>query len=70
MAQLDETGFVFVDDKCKPYYVRMHCGSAWLFWWHPDKLWVSLRTVDQGEVWEFEKRRLSPEKAALYFNNP
>jgi len=67
MKQLDETGFVFIDDKDDPYHVRMWNDVAWLFRWHPDNQWVSLRPITQGEIWEIGDRKLSPEEAELYF---
>lgn len=68
MKQLDEKGFVFVDGASRPFHVRMWNGEPWLFYWHPDKRWVSQRIVTQTEVWAFAKKRLPEEQAALYFS--
>ena len=58
--------FVFLDDNDRPYRVTMYGGEPWLFYWHADKHWVTLRTVTQPEIWEWQARRLPPEHAALY----
>lgn len=43
MAVLDEKGFVFLDDNGKPFWCRLWEGEAWMFYWHPDKRWVSIK---------------------------
>jgi hypothetical protein len=60
--------FVFIDDKNDPYYVRMWGtpARAWLFYWHPDKKWVSLRKLGQMEIWQMAAKALRPEQAKLY----
>lgn len=67
MKKLDEKGFVFLDDGSRPYHVRIWSELPWLFWWHPNNKWVSLRTLTQAEVWTFAAQRLPDEQAALYF---
>ncbi|KKL22216.1 hypothetical protein LCGC14_2437680 [marine sediment metagenome] len=67
MKRLDEKGFVFLDEASRPYHVRMWEGQPWLFYWHPNKEWVSLRTLSQMDVWIFAATRLPDEQAALYF---
>ncbi len=58
--------FVFIDDKSQPYYVRMWGNDPWLFYWHPDKKWVSLRKLGQVEIWQMAARALPTEQAKLY----
>lgn len=65
--QLDEKGFVFLDSKGDPYYCRMWGESPWLFYWHPDNHWVSLREVTQMEIWHMPVP-LSSDEADLYHN--
>lgn len=67
MKTLDETGFVFLDDAKKPYLVRILESNPWLYYWHPDNKWVTLRRLTQAEVWTFSNRRLPEEQAQLYF---
>jgi len=51
--KLTRVGFVFLDLRNQPYRCCMWEGSPWLFFWHPDNRWVSLRKVTQMEVWSF-----------------
>lgn len=48
---LDEKGFVFLDAANRPYLCRMFGGEPWLFYWHPNKIFVSLRKINQSEIW-------------------
>lgn len=66
MEELTEKGFVFIDDYSKPFFIRMWSGVPWLFYWHPDKKWVSLRKVSQTEIWQFHEKVLSEEMAEIY----
>lgn len=66
MNKLDEKGFVFIDENHTPFHVRMWGENAWLFRWHPDGMWVSMRTVTQGEVFSMSPNKLSPEEAQKY----
>jgi hypothetical protein len=63
---LDEKGYVFLDDAVRPYHVRMWGGAPWLFYWHVDNHWVSLRQVDQTYVWQTIERALPDDQAELY----
>lgn len=64
---LDEKGFVFLDDNSRPFLVRMLGKRAWLYYWHPNNEWVTLRPVTQVEVFEYSKKKLSEEQARFYF---
>ena len=66
MKLLDENGFVFLDDNSKPFHVRMYGDTPWLFYWHPDGNWVTLRPVTQTEVWQMAEKKLPKEQADLY----
>lgn len=61
-----EKGFVFIDSVDRPYHVRMWNGSPWMFYWHPDNHWVSLRKVTQADVWRFHEKAISEERAQIY----
>lgn len=63
--QLNEKGFVFLDSKNDPYFCRMWGGSAWLFYWHSNNCWVSLREVSQMEVWNMPSP-LDSDEANMY----
>ncbi|MHC4561098.1 MAG: hypothetical protein ACYS80_27790 [Planctomycetota bacterium] len=58
--------FVFLDDDSRPYQVKEWGGDPWLFYWHADKKWVSLRMLRPYEIMPLESRKLPPEMAALY----
>ncbi len=47
---LDEKGFIFLDQLNRPYRCCMYQGEPWLFYWHPDKKWVTCRTVTQTDI--------------------
>jgi hypothetical protein len=66
MRENEEIDFVFIDDAKRPYRVMMYCGTPWLFYWHPDNKWVTLREVTQSEIWDFGQNKLDPEQASLY----
>ena len=65
MEILDDKGFVFLDDRGCPYRCCMWGDQPWLFYWHPEKHWVSLRPVTQGEIWQMP-RNLSQEEQDVY----
>lgn len=50
---LDELGFVFLDDHRRPYLARMYHGAPWLFYWHVENHWVTLRKLTQTDLWTF-----------------
>ena len=62
---LDEKGFIFLDDKQRPFWCRIWHDSPWLFYWHPDNKWVSLREVTQSDVPTFP-HNLSEEHQEIY----
>ena len=67
----EECGFVFIefiDGQGKPFHMRPW-GTGddwWLFYWHPDKHWVSLRRVTQVERDTAQLSALSESCAAVY----
>jgi len=67
-AELDldyEKGFVFLDRASRPYLCRIWCGDPWLFYWHSDNHWVSLKRVEQTDVWLYPDN-LTEEQQRLY----
>lgn len=66
---MHENGFVFLDHLSRPYYVAPwgQADDWWLFYWHPDHKWVSLRQIWEVEWHMFSERRLARERAELYF---
>ena len=41
---------VFLDDAGRPYLTGEWEGEPWLFYWHPDNSWVSLRKLSDGPM--------------------
>lgn len=66
MDKLDEKGFVFLDRNNRPYLCAIWERVPWLFYWHPDNHWVSLRRVSQSEMWGFP-HNLTKEEQAIYW---
>lgn len=60
-----EKGFVFLDRASRPYLCRIWCGDPWLFYWHSDNHWVSLKQVEQTDVWLYPDN-LTKEQQRLY----
>lgn len=46
-AQFD---FAFLDENNKPFYCYDWNGEKWLFYWHKDNHWVSLRPVNDQDI--------------------
>jgi len=63
--RLSEKGFVFLDGAGRPFLFRMWNGAPWLFYWHPDNHWVSLRRVSQTDIWRFPQN-LSEKEQVIY----
>ena len=66
LLRLDEKGFVFIDGTGRPYHIRTWGGEPWLFYWHADDKWTSLRIVSQAEVWAANEQALPNWQAELY----
>jgi hypothetical protein len=58
--------FVFIDDGCRPYRIKTWGERPWLFYWHVDHHWVSLRPLRPFEVASMLERALPPEHAKIY----
>ena len=58
-------GFVFLDANGRPFKCAMYHGQRMLFWWHPDKHWVTLRKVLPGELSRMP-RNMSNEHQRVY----
>jgi hypothetical protein len=65
MSTLDEKGFVFLDGGGRPYLCRIWNDEPWLFYWHPENHWVSLRKVTQTDIWNFP-HNLTEKEQAIY----
>ena len=65
MTNRERNGRVFLDSASRPYWVRMWEGSPWLFYWHADNNWVSLREVSTMETIGFPDN-LSEKEQDLY----
>ena len=63
---MNEKGFIFLDEGNRPYLcAKWTDGMCWLFYWHADHHWVSLRPVTQMDIWSFP-RNLSEEHQQIY----
>ena len=66
-GKLDEKGFVFIDQLRRAYNVRMWNDEPWLMYWHESgKHWVTLRLIDQAEIFSFAKMKISEDLAECY----
>ncbi len=63
---LTEKGYVFLDQNKRPYLIRMWEDTPWVFYWHPDKRWASLRKTNQTEIWQTYPHRLPEDQAEHY----
>jgi hypothetical protein len=67
---IDEKGFVFLDVMARPYWCRAWGEDIWLFFWHPDNHWVSLRPVREDEKERlFSMRNLLPVEHQEAYHN-
>ena len=67
MEKLDEKGFVFIDGNSRPYWCRLWGGVPWFMYWNDSqKSWVTLREVNQTEVWAANEMAISDEMAEIY----
>lgn len=48
MVLIDD--FVFADENDKPYYCHRWGNDLWLFYWHTEQHWVSLRPINEAEA--------------------
>ena len=62
----DEVDFVFIDDASRPYRVMDWNDETWLFYWHPDGKWVSLRKATFAEVILLSTKAIPAEQAQFY----
>ncbi len=52
MNELNEKGFVFIDDRNRPYWCRLYGNHPWIMYWHEaQKSWVTYKKVTQLEIW-------------------
>ena len=64
--ELDEKGFVFIVNN-RPYWCRMYGGNPWFMYWHDgQKSWVTLRRVNQTEIWMANENAISEDLAQIY----
>ncbi|MDD5220714.1 MAG: hypothetical protein PHV11_09115 [Candidatus Bipolaricaulis sp.] len=61
---MEKTGKVFLDDNLRPFYIVSIGGQKWLHYWHPDKMWVSLRPIKENEIFP---DNLTEEEQEMYF---
>jgi hypothetical protein len=66
LEELDEKGWVFIGGDGLPYRCCIWDSDAWLFRWHPDRRWVSLKKLTQMDVWLLP-HNLTEEQQELYY---
>jgi hypothetical protein len=67
-ACIDEKGFVFIDSADRPFWCRKYGDEPWIMYWHVhQKSWVTLRKVNQTEIWKFHEMKV-PEEQANFFH--
>ncbi len=66
MDVLDEKGYVFIDGNNNPFHVKIWCDDPWLFYWHPDKKWVSIRRLNGPDVMIMGQNKISESEAKIY----
>ena len=67
-ALLNNSGFVFLDERPWPYLVRKGLSNNWwLYYWRDStKQFAMMREITCDEMSAFRERAISPEQAALY----
>lgn len=67
LEKLDEKGFVFIGSDGMPYWCRMYGKNPWfMYWHHAQNSWVTLKQVDQTDVWLANKNALPEDQANIY----
>ena len=67
---LDEKGFVFIANNqgvTLAYWCRIWNDEPWFFYWNEgSKGWVSLRRVNQSDIWFANNQSIPEEQAKIY----
>lgn len=70
--EIPSNGFVFLDHTSRPFKVMRYGKDqeTWMFYWHPDKKWVTLRPLNEFEISniKIKCRILSDSEQTLYDN--
>jgi len=67
LEQLDEKGFVFIDGNNRPFWCCMYHGTPWIMYWNDgQKAWVTLRQVNQTEIWQANEMAIPDDQAEIY----
>lgn len=65
--ELTKEGFVFIEKVTnQPFLCCLFKGEPWVFRWHPDNKWVTIKKVEQSEINYFFTMAISKEKAQIY----
>jgi len=60
-----EIPFVIIDQN-KPFLINAMRDETWMFYWHPDKKWVTLKRLRFDEIALLSKRAIPREQAEVY----
>ena len=67
MFELNEKGFVFMDDRNHPYWCRLYHGNPWFMYWHENqKSWITYRQATQTDIFQTFQMKISDELAEIY----
>ena len=69
MKKLNEKGFVFIDKNDRPYWCRIYGEKPWFMYWHDGQSsWVTLREVNQMDIFIAYESKISNAQAEIYHN--
>ncbi len=67
MKTLNEKGFVFIDKNNRPYWCCIYHEIPMFMYWHEgQKSWVTLREVNQTEIWQANEMKIPSWQAEIY----
>jgi hypothetical protein len=62
--KLDDKGFVYKTTDGKIWFIKLNSeGVPWVHYWHPDNRWVTLRQVNQSEIFLAYQSKISEQEA-------
>jgi hypothetical protein len=65
--EVDEKGFVIIDANNRPYWYTLYNGEPWVMYWHDaQKAWVTLKKVNQVNIYSAYDMKISDEEAEIY----
>jgi hypothetical protein len=62
----EQFDFVYIASDQRPYRVKTWGPTPWMFYWHPDKKWVSHKELTFEQARLCEEYKLPKNQAKLY----